>query len=154
MKLLNNITIAAFTAVLISCGGQGEVKIDSSTVQNNYSALEDYKKVTGGAEIKFNEEVYKFPEMEQGESVNHSFFFVNTGDKPLVLTNVVGSCGCTGVEYPEQPILPGEKGRIDTEVSTASKQAGRTFRVKVYVSSNAITNTVELELQGTPKESE
>lgn len=154
MKSLKNISIAAFTGLLLSCGGVDNAKIDATTVQNNFTALENFEKVNGGAEIKFNETLFKFPPMEQGASVMHSFFFVNTGDKPLVLTNVVGSCGCTGVDFPEKPILPGEKGRIDAEVSTANKAAKRTFRVKVYVTSNAITNKVELELQGTPFESE
>lgn len=153
MKILKNISFAFVAVVLASCGGVEDAKIDATTVQNNYTALEDFTPVTGGAEIKFNEKLFEFPEMEQGESVVHSFYFVNTGDKPLVLTDVHGSCGCTGVEFPEKPILPGEKGRIDAEVSTANKAAGRTFRVLVYVASNAITNEVQLELRGTPVES-
>lgn len=141
-------------AVMSACGGgQTEpAKIDSTVVKNNYSALENFEPVVGGAEIKFNEEDFTFPPMEQGEEVVHSFYFVNTGDAPLVLTEVKGSCGCTGVEYPKEPILPGEKGRIDATIATESKRVDKVFSVRVYVNSNAITNRVVLNLKGVPFE--
>lgn len=153
MKVFKTISIVVLTVLMVACNGKQDQKdINANTVKNNYSALEDFKPTVGGAEIVFNEVEYEFPEMEQGESVVHSFFFVNSGDAPLVLTDVKGSCGCTGVEFPEHPILPGEKGRIDAEVSTATKRVGRTFKVRVYVSSNAVTNKVTLALKGTPVE--
>jgi len=154
MRIFNSISIVIFSLLIISCGGKQDQKdINATTVQNNYTALENFEPTIGGAQIVFNEEEFEFPAMKQGESVIHSFYFVNSGDAPLVLTEVKGSCGCTGVEYPEHPILPGEKGKIDAEVSTATKKAGRTFKVRVYVSSNAIANKVTLMLQGTPTES-
>lgn len=138
--------------VLFSCNGlEQPSEINSEIVKNNYAALEDYTKTEGSAEIIFNETEYQFPDMEKGEYVSHSFFFVNSGDKPLILTNVKGSCGCTGVEYPEQPIMPGEKGVITAEVNTGSKPAGKLFRVAVTVESNAKTKRVQLWLKGKPK---
>ncbi len=154
MRIINLISITFFSCIIISCGGKQDQKdINATTVKNNYTALENFKPTLGGAQIVFNEDEFEFPAMEQGESVMHSFYFVNSGDAPLVLTEVKGSCGCTGVEYPEHPILPGEKGKIDAEVSTATKKVGRTFKVRVYVSSNAIANRVTLTLKGTPTES-
>jgi len=153
MKYFKYISFTILTAIIVSCGGNTEqTEINSDTVQNNYSALEDFVATKDGAAITFNELEYEFPNMEQGESVMHSFYFVNSGDAPLVLTEVKGSCGCTGVEYPKEPILPGNKGKIDAEVSTATKSVGRTFKVRVYVSSNAMENKVTLALKGTPTE--
>ncbi len=153
MKIFKYISLVILSAVIVSCGGNTEqTEINSTTVQNNFTALENFVPTTGGASITFNEMEFEFPSMEQGESVMHSFYFVNSGDAPLVLTEVKGSCGCTGVEYPKQPILPGEKGKIDAEVSTATKSIGHTFKVRVYVSSNASENKVTLALKGTPTE--
>ena len=154
MKHLNYISLIIIPLIVISCGSNTEQsEINSSTVQNNYSALENFEVAKGGASITFNEKEFEFPPMEQGENVVHSFYFVNSGDSPLVLTEVKGSCGCTGVNYPKKPILPGQKGKIDAEVSTSTKSVGRTFKVRVYVSSNAIENKVTLALKGTPIES-
>ena len=153
MKYINYISLVVLSVIIFSCGDNTDQdQINANTVENNYSALENYESIKGGASITFNETEFEFPSMEQGEDVMHSFYFVNSGDAPLVLTEVKGSCGCTGVEYPKQPILPGEKGKIDAEVSTASKSVGRTFKVRVYVSSNAIENKVTLALKGTPIE--
>ena len=153
MKYFNYISLVVLYVIIVSCDANTvQNEINANTVENNYSALENYESTKGGASITFNEIEFEFPSMEQGEDVTHSFYFVNSGDAPLVLTEVKGSCGCTGVEYPKQPILPGEKGKIDAEVSTVSKSIGRTFKVRVYVSSNAIENKVTLALKGTPIE--
>ncbi len=38
--------------------------------------------------------------------------FKNTGSAPLMITNAVGSCGCTIPEWPKEPIKPGASGEI------------------------------------------
>ena len=137
--------------LLFSCGAGDGASIDASIVKNNYSAIEDYESVTGGPKMIFNETEYEFPPMIKGDELEHAFYFVNAGDAPLVLTNVKGSCGCTNVEYKEDPILPGEKGRILAEVTTANKTAGKQFRVSVTIESNSLDQKIKLWLKGTPK---
>ena len=44
--------------------------------------------------------------------VTCKFEFVNTGDKPLIITDATASCGCTRPEFPTKPIKPGKKGKI------------------------------------------
>ena len=139
--------------VLFSCGSWIQsTAIDASIVKNNFSALENFEKLSGGADVLFNEYEYQFPDMEKGDVLEHTFYFVNNGDKPLILTNVKGSCGCTNVEYPNQPILPGEKGAISAEINTESKKTDKMFRVAVQVQSNAISKKVKLWLKGIPHE--
>lgn len=36
------------------------------------------------------------------------FFILNTGKVPLVINDVITSCGCTTVEYSKEPVLPGK----------------------------------------------
>lgn len=38
--------------------------------------------------------------------------FKNTGSAPLMITNAVGSCGCTIPEWPKEPIKPGATSEI------------------------------------------
>ena len=119
---MKKLTFLICVVVLFSCGsGSQTLDIDPSIVKNNFSALENFDKLSGGADILFNEYEFQFPDMEKGDVLEHTFYFVNNGDKPLILTNVKGSCGCTNVEYPDQPILPGEKGAILAEISAYAK---------------------------------
>jgi hypothetical protein len=60
----------------------------------------------------------------QGEVVNALFTVENTGDYPLVIGEVKGSCSCTVAEYPDEPIAPGEKGIIKAHVNTDRLQTG------------------------------
>ena len=48
----------------------------------------------------------------EGEKLNVSFRFRNTGTTPLVIGRVQPSCGCTIAEQPQEPIAPGAEGHI------------------------------------------
>ena len=39
-----------------------------------------------------------------------TYNFTNTGDKPLVISKVTSSCGCTEVDWTKSPIPAGGKG--------------------------------------------
>ncbi len=49
---------------------------------------------------------------EKDGDVSHEFQFTNTGDKPLLINNVITSCGCTSAEWSKDAYQPGEKGVI------------------------------------------
>jgi hypothetical protein len=48
------------------------------------------------------------------EAGRQSFDFVvtNTGNQPLMIQNIVASCGCTTPEWTKSPIPPGGKGKV------------------------------------------
>ena len=47
--------------------------------------------------------------LREGEVVVRRFSLHNTGKTPLVILSVETGCGCTEVEFPRQPLLPGER---------------------------------------------
>ena len=53
-----------------------------------------------------------FGKIKEGKNLEVSFRFKNVGDKPLVISNVSASCGCTVPETPKKPYQPGETGVI------------------------------------------
>lgn len=99
-----------------------------------------------GAEISFTEEKFSFGEIEEGPKVSHEFKFVNTGNEPLILSNVKASCGCTTPSWPKEPILPGEEGTILVTYNTA-KRVG-SFNKSITITSNAITTTKVIYITG------
>jgi hypothetical protein len=76
-----------------------------------------------------------------------SFEFKNTGNAPLVISNVQSTCGCTVPSYPKEPILPGKTGKIDVKYNMNPGPIRKTITVE----SNAINyegGKVPLKIKG------
>jgi uncharacterized protein DUF1573 len=59
--------------------------------------------------------------IKEGQVMEVSFRFKNSGDKNLVIENVKASCGCTVPEKPEKPIAPGEESIIKAKFDSRGK---------------------------------
>lgn len=89
-----------------------------------------------GPQIVFTVNSHDFGDIEQGEKVNYVFEFENSGTEPLILSNVLTTCGCTATSWPREPIAPGEAGKIAVSFNSAGKM-GKQNKV-VTVVSNAV----------------
>ena len=79
---------------------------------------------------------HDFGDITQGDKVEHTFEFTNTGTEPLVITNVEVTCGCTVPKgWTRDPIMPGSKSEIVIAFNSSGKY-GRQNKV-VTVISNA-----------------
>jgi Protein of unknown function (DUF1573) len=65
--------------------------------------------------IKMNTEKHDFGKIKQGVPVTFTFEVKNISNKPVVVESTSASCGCTTPEKPEQPIMPGETGKIKVQ---------------------------------------
>lgn len=64
-------------------------------------------------EMTFKETTHDFGEIEEEYGkVNYDFQFTNTGDKPLIIKQVITGCGCTSAKWVTKPYAPGAKGTI------------------------------------------
>ncbi|GGG56916.1 DUF1573 domain-containing protein [Epilithonimonas arachidiradicis] len=71
--------------------------------------------------ISFDKTTFDYGNIKAG-SDGHRFFTVkNTGDKPLILSEVKPSCGCTQPEWSKDPILPGKTAQIKVGYNTGIK---------------------------------
>ncbi len=77
--------------------------------------------------------------------VTAEFQMKNEGNKPLIINNVLKSCGCTSVEYPKQSIAAGESFVIKAVYD--AKQMG-TFNKQVCLYSNAAEEPFILSMRG------
>lgn len=59
----------------------------------------------------------------------------NTGNQPLLLLNVRGDCGCTGVQYPDDPIPPDSTVNITVRFNGKGRVPGE-FRKMIRIRSN------------------
>jgi hypothetical protein len=92
-----------------------------------------------GPVITFEKKTHDFGDIIQGDKVEETFKFANTGTEPLILTNVQVTCGCTTPKgWPRDPILPGGKGELTVAFNSAGKM-GKQNKV-VTVVSNAVNS--------------
>ena len=94
------------------------------------------EEVKSKAKIEFTEKSRDFGDITQGDVVKHVFKFKNTGTEPLILSNVITSCGCTATEWPREPIAPGGTGEINATFNSKGKM-GKQNKVITVVSNNA-----------------
>ena len=76
-----------------------------------------------------------------------SFDFTNTGDAPLIIINVLSTCGCTVPTKPTEPIMPGKKSKIDVKYSMIPGPIRKTITVE----SNAVNyegGRIALKIKG------
>lgn len=74
-----------------------------------------------GPVLTLEKNTYDFGDIFQGDVVEHTFKFTNTGNQPLMITNIQPTCGCTTPEWPRDPIMPGGKGEIKVGFNSAGK---------------------------------
>src|ERR671912_598771 len=85
-----------------------------------------------GAVITFDKKTHDFGDMNQGDKVEETFKFTNTGNEPLIITNVQVTCGCTTPKgWPRDPIMPGQKGEITIGFNSAGKNGKQTKVVTI-----------------------
>ncbi|GAB4280395.1 MAG: hypothetical protein Kow0068_04620 [Marinilabiliales bacterium] len=98
-----------------------------------------------GPVISWENDVYDFGKIKKDKPVTCVFKFRNDGLKPLIITNVESSCGCTVPEYPKKPVKPMSTGEI--KATYDAKKLG-TFSKSVTVSTNASEKPKVLILKG------
>ncbi len=101
------------------------------------------------AKIEFKTETVDYGEINKGSDGVRVFEFTNTGNAPLIVSNVKSSCGCTIPKKPKDPILPGKTGTIEVKYDT--NRVGP-IRKAITVTSNADTPTKVLKIKGTIKD--
>ena len=77
-----------------------------------------------------------FGKMKEGDNLEVSFRFKNVGEKPLIISNVSASCGCTVPETPKEPYAPGQTGVIKASFNSSGKPGTQTKQVNVFANTD------------------
>lgn len=99
-----------------------------------------------GPGILFDSEIIDYGSIAHNSDGKREFTFTNNGNKPLIITNATGSCGCTVPTKPTEPIMPGQKGVIGVKYATDRKGP---FTKSVTVTTNASATPMTLTIKGT-----
>ena len=98
--------------------------------------------------FKFESEVMDYGTIEHNANGDREFKFTNVGKEPLIISNAVGSCGCTTPQWPKEPIKPGASAVI--KVHYATDRVGA-FEKTVTLTSNADTPSKVIKIKGVVK---
>ena len=80
--------------------------------------------------------------VKKGDVVEIRFRFRNTGNKPLVISDVTAGCGCTIPEKPKEPYAPGKEGVIRAKFDSQNQQPGEHTKY-VTATSNTSPNAIQ-----------
>ena len=116
MRILIFILIGIF---LVSCNNSATTKVKKENVE---VAKAQQEMTSNLAVMNFEKSEHDFGTINEGDVVETSFVFTNTGNSDLTILDARGSCGCTVPEYPKNtPIAPGESGEIKVKFDSSNK---------------------------------
>ncbi|RMA57823.1 DUF1573 domain-containing protein [Ulvibacter antarcticus] len=97
------------------------------------------------AKIVFKSDTIDYGEISKGSDGIRVFEFTNTGDAPLIISDVKSSCGCTVPKKPDGPVAPGASSTVQVKYDT--NRVGP-IRKTVTVYSNADEPIKALKIKG------
>ena len=143
MKKIVLLAVIAIFGVTTS-NAQAKKKVTKPAAKKEVAAIKSAAKPTAttksdapkvdGAGMLYESETIDYGTLPHNADGKREFVFVNNGTKPLIITNAVGSCGCTVPSFPKEPIAPGARAVIGVKYATDRVGA---FTKTVTVTSNA-----------------
>ena len=119
----------------------------SAASAQTIAPLPKQKVVTDGPVISFAQSKFDFCTIKEGEVVKHTFTFKNTGNQPLLISEVRVTCGCTTPDWTKMPVAPGQTGFITAQFNSNGRP-GQNQKV-ITVVSNSVTGNVPLSFVAT-----
>ncbi len=112
--------------------------------KNNHNAHPDYSHLdsTQLTTIEWLDSTNKnFGKITEGQKLQVTFRFRNSGQKPLVIQRVQASCGCTIAEQPEAPVAPGQEDQIKASFNSEGRTGINHKTLTVYA--NTVGSTTQ-----------
>jgi hypothetical protein len=85
-----------------------------------------------GPAITFEATEHNFGEITQGDVVEHTFTFTNTGTQPLIIDRVDVTCGCTTPAWSKEPVMPGKTGFVTAKYNSAGRMGQQKKAITIH----------------------
>ncbi len=163
---MRRIATLAFIAVLTACNQpSGQDNQDTSTTENTGTVSEPSKQEEMPANsinnpatasnptaqpgeypvMTLKSSFFDFGDIVEGQVVETTFEFTNTGKADLLINRCDATCGCTVPDCPKEPVKPGKSGKIKIEFNSAGKSGVN--NKAVTVTSNTREGRTELKFR-------
>jgi archaellum component FlaG (FlaF/FlaG flagellin family) len=138
----------AVTAAFVSCDVKRKDKISDSV---NIDSTKMANAMNQPTTVQLIDSTFDFGTITEGEKVEYSYRFKNTGSTPLMIVSASASCGCTVPEKPEKPILPGETSYIKVVFNSQGKVGQNHKDITVIANTSPAFPTLKLSGEVTAK---
>jgi len=118
----------------------------SATVEEDFSKLSE-KEIQNAPKIVFDNPVFNFGKIKQGEKVSYDFTFKNQGKRDLIIRKTKASCGCTIVNTTKSVVKPGETGSLQVTFNSAGKTNRQNKSITV-VTNDPTQSQMDLRVMG------
>ncbi len=118
----------------------------SATIQEDFSQYGT--NLSKAPKIEFENKVFNFGTIKQGESVTHEFTFTNTGKNDLIIRKIKASCGCTATQPASKIIKPGATSNIKATFNSRGKRGKQNKTITIITNSPSSFSNV-LRVTGT-----
>jgi hypothetical protein len=101
--------------------------------------------------LDFERVDYDFGTIKEGQKVNYTYKFKNTGVAPLIIQSVQPSCGCTAPDWTKEPIPVGGSGFVKVEFDSNGKTGMQNKMVTVTANTWPKQMKLNFKAMVTPK---
>lgn len=162
--------VVVFAMVFAACGNNKESEKRIAELEGRLAELEGGKDLHAGHDdavnptpqpeekpegplpaFEFKEEEHDFGTINEGDVVEHTFTFTNTGDAPLIIQDAKGSCGCTVPTWSKEPIPVGGTGEIVAKFDSKGKPNVQNKTVTITANTWPKQTRLRIKAQVTPK---
>ena len=84
--------------------------------------------------------------LEQDGKVHCMMRVVNTGTEPLIIVKAQAGCGCTAIQFPQEPIQPGDTATVGITYNPSGRPGQ--FTKQVLVTTNTMPQRTIVEISG------
>lgn len=136
--------LAIIAIAFVSCKEDASKKIKKENLEK---AKKNNKVVREDAPIiEFSKLEHDFGEINEGDTVETTFKFKNTGKSELIITNIKASCGCTvPSNWSRAPIMPGKEGEFTVKFASKGKPNNQSKTITVTSNTNKGKEVVRIK---------
>jgi hypothetical protein len=108
------------------------------------------QKITaGGAKLAADQTVFNFGFIPAGESVGHSYYFLNKGSDSLKILKVQPGCGCTKAPLKKDVVAAGDSAEVELIFSASKGSKGPIVKAATVTSNDSDQPTLQITFKGT-----
>jgi hypothetical protein len=123
------------------------------TTANPTQPIVDEKPTGPLPAFQFQTTDHDFGTINEGQIVEYTYAFKNTGEAPLIIQGAQGSCGCTVPDWSKEPIPAGGTGYVKAKFDSNGKQNIQNKTVTVTANTWPKQTVLRFKAMVTPKPS-
>ena len=172
MKYIKTFQLAIIVFILFSCSSDSKLERRITALERRVASLESGNTAanqpsSGNVTLASNPQKvddnapkpvfsiesteFDFGTVNEGDIVNHTFVFTNTGKSPLVIDKATASCGCTVPDWPKHPIGVGQTGEIKVRFDTKGKPNQQIKTISIMANTEPTLSRLRIKGFVTPK---